>query len=66
MSSKGFLNYRKSGKGDWITIWAQNSHVYMTISGLRLDTSGLPKSGSPRWRTQPRSSRFRSRHPRGL
>lgn len=48
MSSKGFLNYGKSGKGDWITIWAQNSQVYMTIGGLHLDTSGSPKSGGPR------------------
>jgi hypothetical protein len=67
MTSTGFLNYGESGKGDWITIWGENGHVYMTIGGLRLDTSGSQKRDGPRWRTQPRgSSGFRPRHPRGL
>ena len=67
MPSSGFLNYGKDGPGEWITIWAKNGHVYMTIGGLRLDTGGAPKSNGPRWKTIKRStSGFLPRHPSGL
>lgn len=62
--STGFLNYGEAGLGEWITVWAKNSHVYMTIGGLRLDTGGTPKSDGPRWKPQTRStSGFLPLHP---
>ena len=64
--STGFMSYGKRGKGGWITVYAHGSHAYMTIAGLRFDTSGPGPSG-PRWRAQKRSSRgYVARHPAGL
>ena len=58
--------YGKSGKGKWITIYANNGHVFMVIAGLRFDTSG-PGERGPRWRPYRRSTRgFAVRHPAGL
>jgi hypothetical protein len=34
------------GKGRWITVYANASHAYMVVAGLRYDTS----SGGERWR----------------
>ncbi|MGJ8695488.1 MAG: peptidoglycan endopeptidase [Verrucomicrobiaceae bacterium] len=67
MTSRGFLTYGERGLGEWITVWAKNGHVYMTIGGLRLDTGGPQQSNGPRWKSEPRSpSGFSPRHPRGL
>ncbi|MEJ6560014.1 MAG: hypothetical protein QNL71_03035, partial [Akkermansiaceae bacterium] len=67
MPSTGFLNYGSAGEGEWITVWAKNGHVYMTIGGLRLDTGGSPRTDGPRWKKRTRSSSgFQARHPAGL
>ncbi len=64
--STGFMSYGKRGKGGWITVYAHGSHAYMTIAGLRFDTSGRGEDG-PRWRLEPRSGAgFVKRHPAGL
>lgn len=66
MPSRGFLKYGEYGGGEWITVWAKNGHVFMTIGGLRLDTGGGSRSHGPRWKTTSRSkSGFVARHPRG-
>ncbi|MDA7881003.1 hypothetical protein N9A94_01720 [Akkermansiaceae bacterium] len=66
MPSRGFLNYGEYGPGEWITVWAKNGHVFMTIGGLRLDTGGNPESHGPRWKSSTRSKAgFVPRHPRG-
>jgi len=43
------------GTGSWITVYANASHTFMTIAGLRFDTSALGESlnqgSGPRWRT---------------
>lgn len=68
MPSKGFTNYGKSGPGKYITIYARDGHVFMTICGLRLDTTshGDGEAG-PRWMAKPRSTKgFKMRHPPGL
>ena len=55
-----------SGRGHWITIYANGSHVYMVVAGMRFDTSARSRTGS-RWTTQSRSSDgFAVRHPGGL
>ncbi len=56
----------KDGEGKWITVYANKSHVFMVIAGLRFDTSGYGERG-PRWREEPRSyERFAVRHWPGL
>ena len=46
MPSKGFLRYGAKGYGKWITIYARNGHVFMTIAGLRFDTQGQARKVS--------------------
>jgi hypothetical protein len=42
------------GKGRWITVYANASHAYMVVAGLRFDTSAvgerLNQGSGPRWR----------------
>lgn len=67
MPSKGFLKYGKSGPGKYITIYVRDGHVFMTICGLRFDTtSGGSGHVGPRWMTKPRNTKgFKVRHPAG-
>jgi cell wall-associated NlpC family hydrolase len=67
----GFFSWGKSGKGQWVTVYANGSHAYVVIAGLRLDTSragDTTDSGSgPRWRSTLRdTSSFRARYWPGL
>ena len=66
MPSGGYLNYGKRGKGDWITIYSRNGHVFMTIAGLRLDTGGDSSRSGPRWKPWRRGVKgYIMRHPAG-
>ena len=66
MSSRGFLNYGKRGYGKWITLYARNGHVFMTVAGLRLDTGGSSRRTGPRWKPWTRKSTGHIvRHPPG-
>jgi hypothetical protein len=46
------------GRGRWITAYANSSHVYMVVAGLRFDTSAVGESfrqgSGPRWRATKR------------
>jgi len=68
MSSKEFASYGQPGPGRFITIWVKpGEHVFMTICGLRMDTSGQVTGEGPRWRTKSRSyAGFSPRHPVGM
>lgn len=68
LTSIGFANYGQAGEGRFITIWVKpGEHVFMTVCGLRLDTSGGKVGEGPRWRTKGRSyAGFSPRHPFGL
>jgi len=68
LSSKEFANYGQAGEGRFITIWVKpGEHVFMTICGLRMDTSGQVTGEGPRWRTKGRSyAGFSPRHPVGM
>jgi hypothetical protein len=68
LSSKEFANYGEAGHGRFITIWVKpGEHVFMTICGLRIDTSGKIAGEGPRWRTQGRNyAGFSPRHPFGM
>ena len=68
LSSKEFANYGEAGPGRFITIYVKaGEHVFMSICGLRLDTSGGSQGEGPRWRPTARSMNgFVMRHPFGL
>ncbi len=68
LSSKEFANYGEAGPGRFITIWVKpGEHVFITICGLRMDTSGRVTGEGPRWRTQGRNyAGFSPRHPSGF
>jgi hypothetical protein len=52
------------GKGRWITVFAHGGHAYVTVAGLRFDTSAMGSGGKgPRWRPTKRSAKgFTVRH----
>ncbi len=68
--STEFESYGARGVGRWVTIFANGEHAYMTIAGLRLDTSPAFDPSNlegPRWRPlRPENSGFVKRHPVGL
>ena len=66
MPSGDFMSWGERGRGEWITIYANEGHMYAVIAGLRLDTSMTDGEG-PGWSTEMRhQSGFRIRHPLGL
>ena len=59
-------HYGAKGPGRWITIYANETHVFMYVAGLRFDTSGRDGPFGSRWQTAPRSlAGFAVRHPVG-
>lgn len=50
MPSGGFMKWGEPGPGQWITVYAHGGHMYMTVAGLRFDTSGAKSSGT-RWQS---------------
>ena len=66
MTSGGFVNWGDEGPGEWITIYANNGHIFMVVAGLRFDTSGRGRAGT-RWQENPRGAAgFAVRHFPGL
>jgi cell wall-associated NlpC family hydrolase len=68
--SSEFEGWGSHGVGRWITIFANAGHAYMTVAGLRLDTSPANDPSNlegPRWRPlRPENAGFVVRHPLGL
>jgi hypothetical protein len=66
LDSTGLAGWGQAGPGAWITIYANKTHTYLIVGGLRFDTSGQKQAGT-RWQAAPRSSKsFKIRHPAGL
>jgi cell wall-associated NlpC family hydrolase len=67
LTSGSLESYGEPGPGKWITIYANASHTYMTIAGLRFDTAGNPEGVSgPRWHAEPPyPDGYVVRHPAG-
>jgi len=66
MASGGFMSYGAEGPGKWITIYANEGHMFMVVAGLRFDTSGQGRAGT-RWQEEASSSAgLNVRHPPGL
>ena len=66
MDSTGLARFGRAGPGKWVTIYANAGHAWMTVAGLRFDTSGRRERGS-RWQAATRGTGgFTVRHPPGL
>jgi hypothetical protein len=60
------MSWGQPGPGQWVTIYANEDHMYMVVAGLRFDTSGASTAGS-RWQSDARSSSgYTVVHPPGL
>jgi hypothetical protein len=70
MDSSEFEGWGGHGIGQWVTVFANPGHAYMTVAGVRLDTSAADDPSNqqgPRWRPlRPANSGFKVRHPVGL
>jgi hypothetical protein len=70
MDSSEFMGWGAHGVGQWVTVFANPEHAYMTVAGLRLDTSPVDDPSNeegPRWRPlRPENEGFVKRHPLGL
>lgn len=68
--SRSFARYGSRGPGRWVTIYTNPGHAYMTVAGIRLDTSAAddPRGDKgPRWRPLRSSDGgYTRRHPTGL
>lgn len=68
--SSEFMVWGAAGVGRWVTIFSNPGHAYMTVAGLRLDTSSADDPSNeqgPRWRPlRPANAGFTVRHPIGL
>jgi cell wall-associated NlpC family hydrolase len=66
MVSGSFESWGAPGPGKWITIYANGTHVYAVIAGLRWDTVGDSSGTGPRWHeSPPYPAGFVVRHPIG-
>lgn len=66
MPSGNFETWGDPGPGQWITLYANGGHIYMTVAGLRFDTSGRASAGT-RWQPEMRSNKgYVVRHPGGF
>jgi cell wall-associated NlpC family hydrolase len=68
--SSEFMAWGSHGIGRWVTVFSNPGHAYMTVAGLRLDTSAADDPSNqqgPRWRPlRPGNEGFTIRHPLGL
>ena len=59
MASGPLMRWGSPGLGQWITVYANAGHAWMTVAGLRFDTSSagesLNQGSGPRWRANMRS-----------
>src|SRR6201990_2115856 len=68
LTSGSFETFGEEGPGRWITIYANASHAYMVVAGLRFDTAGDVSETGPRWHptvAAAATGRYVVRHPVG-
>ena len=66
LTSGALESYGEPGPGKWITIYANATHTYVVIAGLRWDTVGDANGTGPRWHAEPPYPQgFVVRHPTG-
>jgi hypothetical protein len=62
LASGDFMRWARARKGKWITVFSNPGHAYMTVAGLRFDTS-MTKGKGPGWSKRMRSGAgYRKRH----
>ena len=67
LTSGDFMSWGRSGKGSWITIYANSGHGFLVIAGLRFDTGWNNAGKGPRWSARMRpADGYTVRHPRSL
>jgi cell wall-associated NlpC family hydrolase len=67
LTSGELMGWGAPGPGRWITVWANPSHTFVEIAGLRFDTVGAEQGSGPRWHLATVSTDgFVARHPPGL
>jgi hypothetical protein len=68
--SSEFMHWGSHGIGRWVTVFSNPSHAYMTVAGLRLDTSAADDPSNqqgPRWRPLRESNGgYAIKHPLGF
>jgi cell wall-associated NlpC family hydrolase len=68
LTSGSLETFGEAGPGKWITIYANASHAYMVVAGLRFDTAGDTSGTGPRWHPTTAAAaagRYIVRHPVG-
>jgi hypothetical protein len=68
LTSGSMETFGSPGPGRWITIYANASHAYAVIAGLRWDTAGDESGTGPRWHESTLAAAggtFVARHPTG-
>ena len=59
LPSGPLMTWGAPGTGSWISVYANRTHAWMTVAGLRLDTSAVGESlnqgSGPRWRASMRT-----------
>ena len=64
--SGGFMNYGFAGRGKWVTVYAHGGHMFLTVAGLRFDTTDRERDGT-RWHRDVRTTAdYAVRHPGGI
>src|ERR1700761_3835711 len=69
LTSGSFESFGEAGPGRWITIYANASHAYMVVAGLRFDTAGDTSGTGPRWHPTTAAAAggsYVARHPVGF
>jgi cell wall-associated NlpC family hydrolase len=66
-TSGQLMSWGVPGPGRWLTVYANQGHVFMYVAGLRFDTSGRAGDHASRWQLAPRpADGFAVRHYPGL
>jgi cell wall-associated NlpC family hydrolase len=67
LTSGELTKWGAPGRGRWLTVYANPGHVFMTVGGVRFDTSGRAGRRGSRWQPLDRPARgFVARHWPGL
>ncbi len=67
LTSGDLMGWGAPGPGRWITVYANASHTFVEIAGLRFDTVGAEQGTGPRWHLATASTDgFVARHPPGF